>query len=226
MALKSRSLRELLCQALETERGGAQIYETALQCVRNGDLREEWEKYLEQTRRHAQALGEVFAAFGLDSETETPGRAVVRHQGESLVRAMRMALDSGDRRAAQLTAGECVVLAETKDHMNWHLLGECVKRLTGARKAALKKAHDEVEDQEDEHLYHSRGWVRELWMESLGMEAVLPPPEEEKDVKTAIGAARAEQGRTRRKPRKHPSGGRPKKAAGARSNGRKAKSGA
>jgi hypothetical protein len=27
-----------------------------------------------------------------------------------------------------------------------------------------------------------------LWISSLGMEAVLPPPEEQKDVKTAIGA--------------------------------------
>ena len=36
---------------------------------------------------------------------------------------------------------------------------------------------------------------RELWIESLGMRAVLPPPEEEKEVKTAIGAARAKMAR-------------------------------
>jgi hypothetical protein len=48
---------------------------------------------------------------------------------------------------------------------------------------------------EDEHVYHSAGWCRELWIKSLGMKAVLPPPEEEKDVKTAIGAARAKQAR-------------------------------
>jgi hypothetical protein len=32
-------------------------------------------------------------------------------------------------------------------------------------------------------------------MQSLGMEAVLPPPEEQKHVKTAIGAARAKSAR-------------------------------
>jgi len=69
------------------------------------------------------------------------------------------------------------------------------KKLTGAQGAALRQAHEEVEDQEDEHLYHTKGWCRELWMEALGMPAVLPPPEEEKNVKTAIGAARAEQSR-------------------------------
>ena len=60
---------------------------------------------------------------------------------------------------------------------------------------ALKEAYEEVEDQEDEHLYHSKGWCRELWIQALGMKAVLPPPEERKHVKTAIGAARAEQAR-------------------------------
>jgi hypothetical protein len=57
---------------------------------------------------------------------------------------------------------------------------------------ALQDAYDEVEDQEDEHLYHSKGWCRELWIKSLGMRAVLPPPEEKQNVKSAIGAARAE----------------------------------
>ena len=37
---------------------------------------------------------------------------------------------------------------------------------------------------------------RELWIESLGIPSVLPPPEEQKDVKTAIGAARAKQVRS------------------------------
>jgi hypothetical protein len=63
----------------------------------------------------------------------------------------------------------------------------------GQQQKVLQAAADEVEDQEDEHLYHSKGWGRELWLESLGMKAVLPPPEERKHVKTAIPAARAEQ---------------------------------
>jgi len=36
---------------------------------------------------------------------------------------------------------------------------------------------------------------RELWIQSLGLPAVIPPPEEEKDFKTPIGAARAKQNR-------------------------------
>jgi hypothetical protein len=55
------------------------------------------------------------------------------------------------------------------------------------------EACEEVEDEEDEHLYHTKGWCRELWIASLGLNAVLPPPEERKHVRTAIEAARAAQ---------------------------------
>jgi rubrerythrin len=193
--MKEEQLHELLYQALETELGGVQIYTTALRCVVNEDLKEEWEEYLEQTTKHVEIVEGTMQKLGLDTETETPGRSVVRHIGESLVKAMEMALSSGERAAAQVVAAECVTLAETKDHLNWELIGEAAKKAKGDTAKALKEAHDEVEDEEDEHLYHTAGWTRELWIESLGMPAVLPPPEEVKDVETAIGAARAKQAR-------------------------------
>ena len=40
---------------------------------------------------------------------------MVRHTGKSLVKAMEMALQSGNKAAAQLVVAESVVLAETKD---------------------------------------------------------------------------------------------------------------
>jgi hypothetical protein len=112
--------------------------------------------------------------------------------GAALVAAMKEAQAAGDPAAAQLVACECVTLAETKDHADWELLGKCAENLSGEQRAALEEACEEVEDQEDEHLYHTKGWGRELWLESLGLTAVLPPPEEQKHVKTAIGAAKAQ----------------------------------
>jgi rubrerythrin len=184
-------LHELLYQALETEQGGIQIYQKAVRCALNADLKKEWQEYLEQTQNHERIILKIFEALEVDPDEDTPGRKVVRHIGESLVKAMEMALGSGTPEAAQLVAAECVILAETKDHQNWELVGEVAKKLKGNEAKALKEAQKEVEDEEDEHLYHTMGWTRELWIESLGMPAVIPPPEEEKDVKTAIGAARA-----------------------------------
>jgi len=179
--------------------GGVQVYQTALRCAQNDELKEEWEEYLEQTENHVEILQRVFERIGLDPEAETPGRKVVRHIGQSLVKAMEMALEAGEPPAAELVACECIVHAETKDHLNWELIGELKGKARDEMGRALKEAHDEVEEEEDEHLYHTTGWGRELWIQSLGMPAVLPPPEEEKEVKTAIGAARAKQARSRMK---------------------------
>jgi hypothetical protein len=188
-------VEELLYQALETEMGGVQVYTTALRCAQNEDLKEEWEEYLEQTQKHEQIMRDVCQSFGLDVDKDTPGRQIVRGKGEALVEAMETALKGGDPAAAELVACECVVDAETKDHQNWELMSKVAEKLKGSEKKALEDACEEVEEEEDEHLYHTRGWCRELWIQSLGLPAQLPPPEEERDVKTAIGAARAEQSR-------------------------------
>jgi hypothetical protein len=193
--LKKEQLNQLLYEALETELGGVEVYKTALRCVINDDLKQEWEEYLEQTQNHVKIVRGVFEKLKLDAEAETPGRQVVRHIGQSLVKAMEMALKAGNAEAAQMVAAECVVEAETKDHLNWELLGLVAEKVKGPESKIIEEAVDEVEEEEDEHLYHTTGWARELWVESLGLPAALPPPEEEKDVKTAIGAARAKQDR-------------------------------
>ena len=201
MASKSKSdpsqLKELLLQALATERGGIQVYTHAIRAASNDDLREEWRHYLEQTRNHEQVLLTVFQDLGLDAGERSAGSDIVTAIGESLVAAIDKAMQTAGPEAAQLAAAECVVLAETKDHLNWELIGHVAERTGGDHGRILKAAHKAVERDEDHHLYHTAGWTRELWIQSLGYPAVLPPPEEIKDVETAIGASRAQQARSK-----------------------------
>ncbi len=193
--MDKNNVTELLYQALETEIGGQAVYEAALTCAVNADLKEEWTKYLDETRMHETILRETFARIDLDPEKETPGRQVVRSKGSALVQAMQMAKKDAKPGAAQLVAAESVVEAETKDHQNWELIGEVAKAADGELAAALADAYAKVEEEEDQHLYHTMGWARELWLEMLGLPAVLPPPEEVKKVLTAVEAARAKESR-------------------------------
>jgi rubrerythrin len=193
--METKMLKELLLQSLEHEMGGVKIYETALKCVLNEELREEWEKYHQETERHVQVLHDLCLQMQIDPQEQTPGRKITHDKGMALIAAMESALGTGDKEAAQCVACESVVMAELVDHSNWELIGEAAKHMAGADGKAMKQAYKEVEDQEDEHYYHSKGWLRELSLRSLGLKAVLPPPEERKHVKTAIGAARAEQSR-------------------------------
>lgn len=181
----------LYYQLLETELGGVQVYRTALQCALNPELRSEWTKYLAQTERHAVIARDLLDKLGLDPDAEIPARLICRHDGEGLVNAMLEAMGSGTPAEAQLVAAECVVKAETKDHLNWALLNLLAKKTKGAHADAMKAACELVEKEEDHHLYHSTGWARELWIEALGLPAVLPPPEEQRHVDSMAEAAEA-----------------------------------
>jgi hypothetical protein len=187
--MEKDQLHALLYEALETEKGGVQIYEMALRCAINDDLLEEWQKYLEQTRNHVDVLLDVFKKLGLNPDQETPGRNIVRLSGQSLLKTMVVALSIEKPAAAQIVAAECVVTAETKDHMNWELLSVAARALSGMEQKTIKSAVEQVEDEEDEHLYHSTGWARELHLEALGLPAELPPAEEKEEVKTEVEAA-------------------------------------
>lgn len=187
-------LDELLYQAIETELGGERLYQAAITRAVNPHLSEEWKKYLEETREHQRVLERVFEVAGLDIDTETPGRLAVREKGRTLV-AVVEAAGKSDSRLGELVAAESVVEAESKDHQNWELLGRMAEHVDGALGDALREAYDEVGEQEAEHLFHTMGWARELWLDYLGVPAALPPPEEQKSVKTQIGAGRAENAR-------------------------------
>lgn len=185
-------LEELLYQAIETELGGEQLYEAAIENAVNGDLKKEWGKYLDETRTHQEILERVFEVAGLDIDRESPGRKVVRQKSEALVAAVRAARAADDPKIGELVAAESVVEAESKDHQNWELLGRMVEHLDGDLKDTLAEAYEEVAEEEAHHLFHTMGWARELWLDYLGVPAALPPPEEEKKVATQIGAGRAE----------------------------------
>jgi hypothetical protein len=201
----AKALEDVMYHLLETELGGEKIYEAAIAAAVHEELKEEWEKYLDETREHIEIARGLVEACGLDPDKETPGRLVLRKTAETFVEGIERAVAAGDPAAAELTAAEHVTLAETKDHLNWEIVSMLAKRASGELGRALREAVERVEPQEDEHLYHTQGWTRELWLAALGLPAVLPPPEERKDVRTAIGAARAKaaRGPSARRAEKH-----------------------
>jgi hypothetical protein len=94
--MKNEQVHELLYQALETELGGA--------FTRPHFARTEqgFEERVAGVGANTEPCGSLRRQWrsGLDRDRD-PGRAVVRHTGESLVKAMEMALDSEKRAAAR-----------------------------------------------------------------------------------------------------------------------------
>ncbi len=195
--LASPALVSFLYQLLETEMGGVQVYRTALQCAHHPELIKEWSKYLAQTERHVVVARGLLQQLGLDADAELPARLVNRHMAEGLVNLMLEALAAGTPDDAELTAVECVVTAETKDHMNWELVGKLAEQADGAIGEALSAAYSAIEIEEDRHYYHNLGWARELWAKAIGVPATLPPVEERRDVTSQAEAAEAQDAEAR-----------------------------
>jgi hypothetical protein len=192
-----KNVHEFFAQALASEFAGVAVYETAIHCAQIEELEEEWRRYLDQTEDHIRIYTGLMTTLGINPAREDyPSVVIVRKSSNALVNLMTTALNAGDLDAAQIVAAECIALAETKCHLNWELVGELGKKMKGPAGDAVRAAYDQVSEQENEHLFHTTGWARELWIQRLGMPAVIPPPEEEKHVKTAIGAERAKNART------------------------------
>jgi rubrerythrin len=193
--LAGRQIEELLHQALETELGGVEVYRMALLCTDRAELKEEWERYLEQTEEHVDVVRGIFGALGLDAEATTPGRQILREKTKALLSAMQKALKDAPL-AAELTAAESIVDAETKDHANWQLIGALGAATSGEAKKVLTEAFEAVGAEEDEHLNHTKGWCREMWRESIGLPATIPPPEEDDRRRTQKAAGKRVQSKS------------------------------
>ncbi len=195
--MPSEQLKKLLLQSVEHERGSVDIYQTALKCALRQDLKDDWTRRLAHTRERELMLTELCRKLAINPEEMTSGREINKYLGESLISAIQLAHESSPPADAQLIACECVTLAEHTAHSNWQLIEKCAQSSTGEQKHALSAAVGEAKDEVDEQLYRARGWERELWLQSLGAEAQLPPAEEREHLSNPIRAAHLESLRER-----------------------------
>jgi hypothetical protein len=168
-------LRELLLQALEAEHGHVAVLSAALRCALNDDLRRKWRDLLEHSRRRERTLILVFQQLDLNPCSQTPGRRIAGHLTAALLDALARTLDSGDPEAAQVVAAECVEHAAIRIQRTWDLIGHVARTSVDDAGRTLDTAFESAPRDEGE-LYRNRSWVRELWIETLGLPAVVPPP--------------------------------------------------
>jgi rubrerythrin len=151
-AIDTSVLRDQLSEFLAVERGGLILYERALEIVADAEVSRKFREFLEQTRKHETILVRVVTQLGFDPAYMSPGARLADKKAHALLATMANAngLSSG---GSELNAIENIVLAETKDHADWELLGKIARQAEDERiREALKPAVAEVEPEEDEHL--------------------------------------------------------------------------
>jgi hypothetical protein len=160
--MNSPQFFELLLQSLEHERGGVKVYTAALKCAQRPGSAREWEKYLAQTEQHVEALTQICEVFDIDPFTMTPGTQIVKAVGTSLVEAMNYRAIGLAIRGCADRGGRMRGARGNQGPSRLGVAGEASKSLSGDERQAVQDAYEKIEDEEDEHLYHTQGWCREL----------------------------------------------------------------
>jgi rubrerythrin len=161
-------LRDKLSEFLAVEKGGLKLYDQALQMVSDHDVRKKFSEFRDQTRKHETLLTRVIQKLGMDPSYISQGAKVATEKAEGLLKTMR---DGLPVQSAEINAVENIVLAETKDHADWELLGKIARQTNDSQiRDALKDAVSEVEPEEDEHLNWTREQMSRLEINAIAIE--------------------------------------------------------
>jgi rubrerythrin len=166
-AFKRDELMDKLSEFLTVERGGVKLYEAALKLVHNREVKEKYQEFLRQTRRHEEILTDIVEKLGGKPSYKSAGAKIAEEKAEALLKTMTetKGMSAQD---AEINAIENIVIAETKDHADWELLGHIAHRSEDSHLSQLlKPAVSEVESQEDEHLSFSKKKMGELALKGL-----------------------------------------------------------
>ena len=160
------ALMDLLSEFLAVEEGGQQLYEKALELVFDSEVKTKFREFLKQTMTHQKVLTEIISKLDGNPHAESHTAKIATQKAEALLRTMG---DPGlSRDQNQLNAMENIVLAETKDHADWELLGKITRQTTdNGLREVLSSAAKTVEQEEDEHLNWTRKKLGELQMAAL-----------------------------------------------------------
>jgi rubrerythrin len=173
--MNNEVLLDKLSEFLMVEQCDWQLYQVVGERATDPELKERYEEFGRETDRHRTILTGLIRDLGGDPDYVSPtARLAQAKSGALLASALLVSgpLGPAEREASDL---ENVMLAETKHHADWELLGQLAEQLPkGKARAAIEAAVAEVGPQQDEHL----GWAQTK-LATLGLQAILgqtPPP--------------------------------------------------
>jgi rubrerythrin len=156
-------LADLLSSFLAHERCGVHLYRAVAGATLQDDWRAQFERFGDQTKEHVRILEELVTSLGGDPMYVSPAARLTETQNTKIIETMLVS-GSFDQVTAELSLIEAVIQAERKCHNNWSFLSQISDSLPASGAAtAIKKAVDEVEQQEDEHVQ----WAEQAWENAL-----------------------------------------------------------
>lgn len=150
-------LLDKLSEFLMVEQGGLELYRVAAARCSDSALVQRYVAFGEETAHHREVLVRLIERLGGDPNYVSPTARVAQVKAAGLLQTA-LTVDGLSPQEIELNDLENVLLAETKDHADWHLLQQLAEQADDATvKSALQEVVGQVEAEEDEHLQ----WARE-----------------------------------------------------------------
>jgi rubrerythrin len=189
-----------MSEFLMVEQCGFELYKVVASRAVTPELKQKYVEFGSETAHHRAVLVRLIERLGGDPSYISPPARLAQFKASKLIESA-LAIDGLSQAEIEMNDLENVLLAETKDHADWHLLSEIAKqmaspgmmeKLQDATKQALgmmpsglsmvdmqqaiQAAVDEVEDEEDEHLAWARDTLTRMCLE-MAMNGPAPSPE-------------------------------------------------
>jgi len=153
-------IADLLSSFLVHEQCGFHLYRTVSALTKNPMLSGKYQQFGAQTESHIGILEQLITDLGGKPGYVSPAARMTEAMNTKMVEAITLLSGSADENTVEQAMLEAVVLAETKDHANWKLLGSLAGEMPdGEAKEAILVAVGQVEDQEDNHVE----WASSTW---------------------------------------------------------------
>lgn len=145
-------LADLLSAFLMHERCGAELYREVTERTKNPILKNKYEEFGRETKKHTEILARVIGELGGNPEYVSPSARGVEAQDKNLVQST-ISLQTDDLMAKEMAMLDAVFVAESVDHANWEAVSKIARQFEGHRLGdVLGRAAREVEPEEDKHL--------------------------------------------------------------------------
>jgi rubrerythrin len=172
--MQQQIVMDKLSEFLMVEQGGLELYRVAAARSKTPRLKAKYEEFGRQTAHHREVLVKLITQLGGDPNYVSPAARLAQYKASKLLGAS-LQVDGLSEAEIEANDLENLLLAETKDHADWHLLGQLAQQASGSLKEALQAAVEEVEEQEDEHLEWARETLTQLCLEMVNQKSAPSP---------------------------------------------------
>src|SRR5215204_3378339 len=172
--MQQQIIEDKLSEFLMVEQCGLELYTTVAARSQTPKLKAKYEEFGRETAHHREVLVKLIAAVGGDPDYVSPSARVVQFKAAKLLESA-FAVDGLSQAEIECSDLENVLLAETKDHADWHVLSQLAEQASGDLKTALEAAVTEVEEEEDEHVEWARETLSQMTLQMVSEgKATLP----------------------------------------------------